>query len=106
MGEGMARKFWKARILSSNPGVGVNRRAILRRPPEKFGGEVRAATVAGHSPLFSAAAHATLVEAQVFGYVEETTRRLGGHTRGDDVNRWGRQIRVKMVWLLKRNRFT
>ena len=60
---------------------------------------------AGHSPGFSATAHATLAEPQVFGYVEETTRRSGGHTKGDDVNRWGRQIRVKMVWLPERNRF-
>ena len=97
----MSRKFRKARISSSNPCVGVNRAAILRRSPENFAEEGRRATGAGHSPIFSTTAHATLEEPQVFGYVEETTRRSGGHTKGDDVNRWGRQIRAKMVWLLR-----
>ena len=89
--------------LQSNLNYRVNRAAILRRSPENFGGEGVRAAGAGHSPGFSATAHATLAEPQVFGYVEETTRRSGGHTKGDDVNRWGRQIRVKIVWLPKQD---
>ena len=85
----------------NNLNDGVNRAALLRRQPENFRAERRAMTDQEDSPTFSATAHTTLAESQVFGYVEETTRRSGGHTTGDDVNRWGRQIRVKMVWLLK-----
>ena len=85
--------------LQNNLNDGVNRAAILRRQPENFRGKRRRADVPGHSPLFSAAADATLADAQVFGYVAERTQRSGRHTKGNDVNRWGRQIRVKMVWL-------
>jgi len=85
--------------LQSNLNYGVNRAALLRRRPENFRGEVRAATGLEDSPRFSMPAHTTLAEPQVFCYVEETTRRSGGHTKAAGVNRWGRQIRVKMVWL-------
>ena len=59
--------------LQSNLNYGVNRAALLRRPPENFREKGRRATGAGHSPLFSAAADTTLAEPQVFCYVEETT---------------------------------
>jgi hypothetical protein len=90
--------------LQNNLSDGVNRAALLRRPPENFRGKGRRADMPGHSPLFSAAADTTFAEPQVFGYVEETTRRSGGQTKGDDVNRWGRQFRVKMIWLPKSNK--
>ena len=51
------------------------------------------------SPKFSATEDAALEQAQVFGYVAERTDGSGRHTKGDDVNRWGKQIRVKRVWL-------
>ena len=99
MGEGMARKFWKARILSSNPGVGVNRRAILRRPPEKNGAERRRNprrrthrdSPSPHPPRGTAP--------QVVGYVEESTTGSRRRTESADVNHRGKQIRVKMIWL-------
>ena len=61
--------------LQSNLNDGVNRAAILRRSPENSRGERRATTGREDSPLFSATADTTLAEPQVFGYVEETTRR-------------------------------
>jgi len=78
---------------------GVNRVALLRRAAESFRAERHAGTAPPHSPKFSMAAHATLSRAQVFGYIAERTRGSDRHTKGDDVNRWRRQIRVKMVWL-------
>jgi hypothetical protein len=66
--------------LQNNPNDGVNREALLRRAAENFRGERRDWTRPRRSPEFSMAAHATLAEPQVFGYVEETTRSSGGHT--------------------------
>ena len=71
------------------------------RVAENFRRKRRATTGPRQSPRFSTTAHTTLAEPQVFCYVEETTRRSVRRTKGDDVNRWGRQIRVKMVWLLR-----
>lgn len=101
MGGGMPRKFRKARILSSNPCLGVNRAALLRPRAENFRRERRAGTRLRHSPEFSTAADATLADAQVFGYIAERTQGSGRHTKGDNVNRWGRQIRIEIVWLPK-----
>jgi len=98
-----ARKFRKARILSSNPYVGVNRGAFLRPTREKNGAEgrrkpcrathrdsPRRRTSNGRGP-------------QLVGCVEERTRGSCRYTEGAEVNYRGRQIRVKMVWLPKRN---
>ena len=87
--------------MSSSLNDGVNRAALLRRVAENFREEWRARTAPPHSPKFSMAAHTILTPVQVFGYVEERTEGSGRHTNPADVNRWGRQIRVKMVWLLR-----
>ena len=60
-----------------------------------------AQAVQGTQHYSPATARANLAKAQVFGYVEETTRRSGGHMKANDVNTWGRQIRAKTIWLLR-----
>ena len=95
------RKFRKARILSSNPCVGVNRaRAFSGRLGEKRAEGHRKPRHATHrdSPRPRAPTGAA---PQVIGYVEEKTTGSRRHTKGADVNYWGKQIRVEMNWLLR-----
>ena len=101
MGGGMTRKFRKARILSSNPCVGVNRRAFLRPTREKNGAEGRRKPRrATHRD--SPRRHTSRGAApQLIGYVEETTTGSHRRTNGADVNHRGKQIRVEMNWLLR-----
>lgn len=80
--------------LQSNPSVGVNHGPFLRLTREKTDGgrrrKPRRTTHRGSPPWRVPSGDA----AQLFGYVEETTRRGSGHNESAEVNYRGKQIRV------------